>query len=307
LVACAIVAVVLLVPPAVAAAQSVSPCEERFAEQEWIATGDSGGIAAYRAALEPAVAERFADTAREVAALLQADLGAMPAATLCVFGPDARLDATGLLPEGQRLHAAAFAPEALLVIDAQQFRLVDEAIAFGLSHIALWHQAAEVGAIGYPEPLASAVKQWYAARLSGKLEQHHSQMRVGLFFSDPEGKAPPTDWFVANQDSTIVWNPEYQESPIGAFVADAVGRHGTGLLQAPDPDEWAAAEATWRSVLRDELLQGADRSQEWIGGALLAAGVVIGAAGLALWGRRQNRRKQVPMGEIANVEGFFDH
>ena len=61
-----------------------------------------------------------------------------------------------------------------------------------------------------------------------------------------------------------------------------------------------------RAELRAELLQGADESRDWIGGVLIAGGAIAAAIGFALWGRRQNRRRQVPVGDIARVEGFFD-
>ncbi len=277
-----------------------------FPEQDWVHVSDANGIDAYQAGLTQEIGERFAATAANAASLMREDVGVFPDTTLCVFSGSTTLNAEGLLPPGQRLHAATFAEEAILVVDSQQTRLVDDAITFGMAHIGLWHLAADNGTIGYPQPLAGAIQQWYVSRTAQKLDQHHSVMRVSNFFNDPDGNAPPTDWFAARQDPIAVWNPEYQESPIGDFVEDAVARNGTALLQNPEPADWSAAELVWRAALRDELLQGADRSNEWIGGALLAAGAILGALGLALWGRRQNRRKQKPIGEIATAEGFFD-
>lgn len=289
-----------------ALAQAESPCEERFPEQDWFAVSDADGVDTYQAALSQEIGERFAATAADAASVIKADIGVFPDTTLCVFGGSTTLNSEGLLPEGQRLHAATFAADAVLVVDAQQARLVDDAITFGMAHIGLWHLAAEQGDSGYPEPLAGAIKQWYVSRASGNLEQHHSVMRVSNFFNDPEGDASAADWFADSQVPIIVWNPEYQESPIGDFVEDAVARNGTQMLRQPEKAEWAAAELVWRSALREELLQGADESREWIGGVLLAVGAVLGALGLALWSRHQNRRKQEPIGEIAHAEGFFD-
>ncbi|MCP3974096.1 MAG: hypothetical protein GY720_06340 [bacterium] len=299
-------AVVLVYPATAASAQDVSACAEKFPEQDWEHVIDQDGIATYQAALTQEIGERFAETARKTAALIRNDIGQFPDMTLCVFGGATTLDAEGLLPPGQRLHAATFAGDAVVVVDSQQTRLVDDAIVFGMAHVGLWHLAAANGTVGYPEPLAGAIQQWYVSRVSEKLDQHHSVMRVANFFNDPDGNAPPTDWFVSAQVPIVAWNPEYQESPIGDFVDDAVARNGIGLLQTPDSADWTAAELTWRAALREELLQGADESNEWIGGALLAAGAVLGAFGLALWTRRQNRRKQEPIGEIATAEGFFD-
>lgn len=302
-----VVIVLLSIPVSGAGAQDQSPCEVRFPEQVWEPAAEAGGVDVYRAALTQAIAERFASTAVDAAAMIRADLGLFPNTTLCIFGTETALNPEGLLPPGQRLHAATFVAEALVVVDAQQIRLVDDAIVFGMAHIGLWHLAAAGGDEGYPEPLAGAIKQWYVARVGGSLERHHSIMRVANFFNDPEGKVDSTDWFTGVQVPIIAWNPEYQENPIGDFVDDAVARNGTRLLQEPNAAAWAAAEVVWRDALREELLQGADESRDWIGGVLLATGAVLGAVGLALWGRRQNRRKQVPIGEIAHVEGFFDH
>ena len=268
-------------------------------------------VSVFAAALDRGIATRFADDAHEVVALLAADLGELPDTTLCLFGPSTTLDASelhdaGLLPPGQRLHAALFADEALFFLDTQQARLVADAIALGLAHIALWHVAAAAGEAGYPEPLAGAIAQWYAARRNGKLATHRATMRVATFYGDPGGNAPSSSWLASAQEPIAVWNPEYQESPIGSLVEDAVAARGASILQNPDPVEWAAAELAWRAALRDELLQGADDSRDWVGGVFIAAGAVLAAVGLALWGRRQSRRRQVPVGDIAQVDGFFD-
>jgi len=301
---------VIAVSPHVGA-QTESRCDQRFPEPVWTLVVAADGVAVYAAELESAVAVRFSDHAFEVASLLRSDLGAFPDTTLCLFGADVALDGSalqdaGLLPPGQRLHAARFADDALLFVDTQQARLVADAIALGFTHIALWQVASDAGATGYPEPLASAIAQWYAARLNGSLAAHRSTMRLAVFYSDPRGNAPASDWFAGAQEAMSVWNPEYQESPIGALVEDAVSQHGTSVLQEPQPEVWAAAELAWRAALRDELLQGADESRDWVGGVLIAGGALAAAIGLALWGRRQRRRPQVPVGDIAHVAGFFD-
>jgi len=312
LIAGAMLATVVAIPHGSAArGQPTSPCGERFPAQDWVHVSESGGVSVYRAALDQVVAERFANTAMAVAADLRRDLGAFPASTLCVFGPDTALDATaleesGLHPPGARLHAAVFAEQALLFVDSQQVRLVEDAVAFGLSHIALWHLAAAQGEVGYPDPLSGAVAQWFVARMNGSLEQHHATMRLATFFNDPGGDADASEWFASRQEPIMAWNPEYQESPIGDFIADAVARNGAEILQTLDPGEWAVADGVWRAALREELLQGADESRDWVGGVLITAGVLVAAIGLTWLGRRQRRRKQVPMGEIAHVDGFFE-
>lgn len=288
-------------------AQRSTPCDEQFSDQEWEIVQAGSGVTTYATELDPDIAARFAADAEGTAAAFAADFGSFHPSTLCLFGSAtsleaSELEASGLLPPGQRLHAAAFKPEATLFIDTQQFRLVPDAIALGLAEIGLWHVA---GPDGYPEPLASAIAQWYVARQNDKLEQHRSTMRVFSFFNDPSGTAPPTDWFAGKQEPLSVWNPEFQESPVGDFVATAIAASGPEILAKPDPAVWAQADIAWRSDLRDELLQGADDSREWVGGVLLAVGIVVLALLTGWWGWRRSRRPQVPMGEIAVVDGFF--
>ncbi|NND04027.1 MAG: hypothetical protein HKN91_14700 [Acidimicrobiia bacterium] len=293
-----------------ASAQSETPCDEKFPEQDWQLVQAGSGVTTYRAALDEGIATRFGDNAQATADLLAGDLGSFQPMTLCVFGSETALDGTeletaGLLPPGQRLHAAAFRDDALLFIDAQQFRLVGDAIALGVAEIALWHIS---GGEGYPEPLAGAVAQWYAARQDPqKAERNRSTMRVFSFFDDPTGTAPPAPWLDGVQDPIAVWNPEFQDSPVGDLVATAVAANGVEILIDPDPDEWAAADIAWRAGLREELLQGADRSREWVGGVMIAVLVVLAGIAMAWWGRRVNKRKQKPMGEIAVIQGsIFD-
>lgn len=299
---------VLMGLAAPAAAQDPSACASRFPAHAWTLVSEGASVATFRASVDESVAHRFAESATAAASMLAADLGEFPPTVLCVFGSDITLDAAslvdaGLLPSGQRLHAAAFIDEALLFVDTQQFRLVDDAIVLGLANIALWHSS---GSDGYPEPLAGAVAQWYVARMADSLEQHHSTMRVFNFFNDPSGNAPPTDWFAGSQEPVAVWNPEFQESPIADFVESAVADSGTSIIVDPEPAVWEAADVAWRAGLRAELLQGAEGSRDWVGGVAIAVLVVVLAVATAWWGRRLSKRKQVPMGDIATVDGFFD-
>ena len=232
-IAMALLFVMVQIPAALG--QAATPCDDHFPAQDWELVQAGSGVTTYRAALDEGIAARFADDAQATAGLLARDLGSFPPTTLCVFGSDTALDGTaleeeGLLPPGQRLHAAAFRADAVLFVDAQQFRLVPDAIAVGIAEIALWHAS---GGDGYPEPLAGAIAQWYAARQNDKLEQHHSTMRVFSFFNDPSGTAPPTPWLSTTQAPVAVWNPEFQESPIGDFIDAAVAANGPSILVDP--------------------------------------------------------------------------
>ena len=289
-------------------AQQATPCDEEFPEETWDFVSDEAGVAAYHAGMQVAEAERYARTARQVGEWVSQDFGSFPGATLCVYAAEVELEPSRLVeaghhPRGQRIHAVRYLDSKLVYVDAQQPQLVEDAVALGVAHIAMWHEG---GGIGYPEPLAGAISQWYVARRNGKLPVHHTNMRLALFFSNPRNDQAAFDWFLGDQEPTVAWNPQFQESPIGDFIEYAVNTFGPEILSDPTPTEWTTAEESWRQALREELLQGRGETRGWIGGVAIAVGVVLAALGMAIWGRIRNKRKQKPIGEIAVVEGFFD-
>ena len=291
-----------------AAAQQSTPCDAEFPEQAWELVSDEAGVAAYQAGMRVAEAERYARTARQVATWVGEDFGSFPGATLCVYAAEVELEPSRLVeaghhPRGQRIHAVRYLDTKLIYIDAQQPQLVEDAVALGIAHIAMWHEG---GGEGYPEPLAGAISQWYVARRNGKLPVHHTNMRLALFFNNPRNEQAAFDWFLGEQEPTVAWNPQFQESPIGDFIDFAVKTNGPEILRSPTPAEWTAAEEGWRQALREELLEGRGETRGWMGGVAIAVGVVLAALGMAIWGRIRNKRKQKPIGEIAVVEGFFD-
>jgi hypothetical protein len=167
----------------------------------------------------------------------------------------------------------------------------DESHAFGLAYATLWGLAQQQGLEGYPEPLATVIGQWYMSRAAGKLDLHHSQMRGGAFFRDPGGEGvDSTDWTAAQQPPVYVWNPQFQESPIGDLVAFAVETQGPEVLLDTDGARWSEIEQKWQAALREEALQGAGSGNAWVIGLAVIVGFVGLAILLALLNRRSRRR-----------------
>ncbi len=287
----ALVAALFAVGIAVAAPAHAG-CGDRYPDVEWRSTGQTDLLVV---SATPSVGDglglRLADEAGAMARVLEEDFGSVPPLSLCVFGTEDGLDATGLVPEGQLLHAAVFNEDGTVYVNTLDSRLFAETNAFGLAYAVLWDVAARQGAAGYPEPLATVIGQWYLARAAGKLELHHSQMRGGAFFRDPSGQGiEATDWAWAAQPPVYSWNPQFQESPLSDMVQWAVDQHGVEVLSDPDPQRWAEIEKAWQDALRAEALQGASGGNDWLIGLTIFFGF-IGLAGLVAWLNKRSKRR----------------
>lgn len=277
--------------PGVATAAESSGCSARFPATEWIESAAVGPATLWIADIEDGVAARYADQVAGINAILESDHGALDPIDVCIFGSDVTLDATGLLPENQRLHAVVFPQDDTVVVGATLPQFLEEAVAFGLAYTALWQVGDDLAADGYPEPLATTVGQWYMARVKDRLDQHRSAMRTGLFLSDPEGKAEGGDWTGEVQSTAYVWNPQFMESPIGDMVEFAVATRGVEVLRDVSTETWADVESEYRFALRQELV-GDGSGSSWMWGA----GIVIGAlilAGSAAWFAHRDRRTRL--------------
>lgn len=286
---------VMLAAPLVAVhhdaeAQATSGCAERFPLTEWTPAATAGPVTLWTAEVNQATADRYRDQIDGIVGLLEADVGQLDPIDVCVFGSEVTLDATGLLPENQRLHAVVFPAEDTVVVGATLPRFLEEAVTFGLTYTALWQTAEQLGFTGYPEPLATTIGQWYMARVKDRLDQHRSAMRTGLFFSDPEGTAESRAWTEQSQSDAYVWNPQFLESPIGDIVAFAVATRGAEVLSDPSQELWSAIELEYREALRQELV-GEGSGTTWMWGA----GIIIGAlllAGFVAWLARREKLKR---------------
>ncbi len=266
-------------------------CDDHFPEQPWERIGETEVLTVSAVGLGESQALRYSNEANTMMLLLEQDFGPLPALDLCIYGPDVRLDPTGLAPPGQLLHAAVFNESRTIYISALQPRFFTGNQAFGLAYAALWNVAMEEGQTGYPEPLATTIGQWYLARVTDKLELHHSQMRGGAFFRDPSGEGiDALPWATNQQPAVYVWNPQFQESPMSDFIAYAVRTHGPEVLRDLDGERWADIEAAWSGDLREEALEGRSSGNAWMIGLAIVIGSVALAVLVAWLARRQRIR-----------------
>ncbi len=262
-------------------------CDDHFADHEWERIGETELLTVSAIGLGEDQALRYSNEANAAMLLLEDDFGPLPALDLCIFGPDVRLDPTDLAPPGQLLHAAVFNESGTIYISALQPRFFIGNQAFALAYAAMWNVAMEEGQTGYPEPLATTVGQWYLARVTDKLELHHSQMRGGAFFRDPSGEGiDALAWAADRQPAIYVWNPQFQESPLSDFIAYAVATHGPDVLRDLDGERWADIEASWAAALRDEALGGSSSGNAWMVGLAIVIGSVALAIAVAWLARR---------------------
>jgi len=267
----------------VSAGAALAGCSDRFPDEAWQVAGQTELLTVSTVSVPEGQALRFADDAAATMALLETELGAAHPIELCIAGRDADLDGSGIVPENERLHSVVFNEDGTVVIDVLEAAFFDEAHAFGLAYATLWGVAAESGSVGYPEPLATTIGQWYLSRAADKLELHHSQMRSGAFFRDPSGQGvDTTDWTAGSQPPVYPWNPQFQESPLADLVAYAVATEGAEILRDPSQERWMAVEQAWQEALRQEALQGSSSGNAWLIGLAIVAGLLT-LAGVLAW------------------------
>jgi hypothetical protein len=266
-----------------------------FPEIAWVTVPTTGPVTVATSGMSPEMGARFALNVEQTAARIDQELGGVDGAAACLTVPDAALDVADLVPVGQRLHVAVFGEEKVFVLAAVEIRFIDDAIAFGLPHIALWDVADDLGLPdGYPEPLASTISHWYLARQIDRLERYHAELRVALFLDDPnpDQRTPDqaTRWVAAPMADPRLFDPQFVASPMGDFIDYAVRTQGVAVLRDPSQDTWGALEREWRIAMKDELLEGREGSYgaEW--GVAIFVGFIVLAVLLALLRRRQKRR-----------------
>jgi len=266
-------------------------CQVHFPDVSWEMAGETELLTVATAGMAEAQGLRYAEEASATVRMLEADLGSFAQLHLCVAGRQVAIESAGILPPGQSLHAVAFTEDGTVFIGPHEALFFDEASAFGLAYAALSQVAAAAGDTGYPEPLATTIGQWYLSRVAGKEELHHSQMRSGAFFTDPEGQGvAATDWTSETQPPVYPWNPQFQESPAADLIGFAVAREGTAVLRNPSNEQWRALEVAWQAALRNEALQGSGSGNEWMVGLAIALGLIGLAITVAMLDRRSRRR-----------------
>ena len=285
-------------------------CSTRFPEASWTPVAVDSVVTVATSGMSPAMADRFAGDVARVADQIENEIGGLSGAAACLTSPDVALDLGGLIAEGQRLHAAAFGGEQMFVLSAVEIRLVDDAIAFGLPHIALHQIALEEGREdGYPEPLASTVGHWYLARSNGRLDRYHAELVVALFLDDPNPEertlVDATPWIGEGAPDPLVFDPQFLASQFGDFIDYAVDARGSEVVRDLRQETWGSLENEWRVALKDELLAGREGSYgaEW--GVAIFVGFILLAVGVALLRRRQKRKERTRRPTPPEDESLF--
>ncbi len=291
-------ALLILVMPTSAQAGE-DRCRAAFPGANWVSVASDGPMSVASSDMPPEMAARFAGDIARIAGFVHDELGGLDDAVACLAMPDSDLDVAHLVAAGQRLHVAVFGEEKMLVISAVEIRMVDDAFAFGIPHIALWQLADDLGlSNGYPEPLATTIGHWYLARDNGRLDRYHAEMVVQLFLDDPNPgertAADATPWTAADQQDPLLFDPQFIASPSGDFIDYAVNARGVDVFKEPTQETWGPLEREWRVTLRDELLAGRRGSwgAEW--GVAIVVFFVLLAALLAWLRHREKRRLATP-------------
>lgn len=280
--AVAAVAATLAAVPAAAA----GGCEPMFPAIEFDESLPAGPVTVHVAGVAPALAARLAADVAGPAELIEAELGGLAGVDVCVFADELPLDSVALgWPEGQRLRAISFGPERVLVLSAWQIVLFADAAALGVAHQAEWG----IGDGHYPDPLGGAVAQWYSARLDDRLGRDHAAMRyANLIRAIPE-EIPWTEGAIPER---LLWNPEFQLSPIGDFVEHLVKTEGLGALRNPDAATLRRAQTSWQRGLLAEATGSETGTKGWIGGVAVISLILLMGLALAIGGYVQHRRQR---------------
>jgi hypothetical protein len=170
--------------------------------------------------------------------------------------------------------------------------MIDDAIAFGIPHLALWRVGTELGLDGgYPDPLGSTIAHWYLARDTDRLDRYRSDLVVTLFLDDPNPEertiADAIPWINEVKEDPYYFDPQFIGSQMGVFIDYAVAQEGVGVLRDPQQQTWAELENRWRIAIRDEFPRGSF-------GLWWGVGIVVLFVSLALllaWLKRQEKRR----------------
>jgi hypothetical protein len=242
---------------------------------------------------------RYAADFERLVVLVQAEMGGLDDdVVVCIFADDIPLDAQALgWPEGQKLHAAAFGEDRLVVVSSYLIRYVPDAGRAGLLHVAMW----QVSEGQYPEPFGDEVAGWYRNRLADRVEVVHSGLvRLNAGLSEPW--PPGSGWDVGRMYGTLLWNPEFGYGGTGDFTNYAVATNGTGVLSNPSGYDLEALDAGWRQLLFDESPAIPGGSRGWITGLVLISIAVAAAVFMAWWGHATRKRVERQLREAVARE-----
>ena len=286
----AAVATILMASPAPGMADA-SRCSELFPDVQWVTQSVAGPTTMATAGINQATADRFAIDVGRVATLVQTELGGLEGSAVCLATAEQADAFSQYAAPGQRLHVAAFGEEKVLALAAVETRMIDDAIAFGIPHIALWSVGEELELEnGYPDPLGSTIAHWYLARENGRLDRYRSELIITLFLDDPNPEertaADAVQWVSDQKSEPFLFDPQFIGSQMGVFVDFAVSEEGLDILRETDQATWADLEKRWRIWIRDQYPRG--NYGVWWGVGIFVFFIVLAIA-LALLRRREKR------------------
>jgi hypothetical protein len=286
----ALIALFFVLPASAAADEEV--CSERFPEVEWRTYDVAGPTTLATAGMNDATSERFAADVGRLSTLIQTEIGALDGSAVCLATPEQAPAFSDLVAAGQRLHVAVFGEDRIVALYAVETRMIDDALAYALPHVALWNLADELGLEGgYPEPLGSTIAHWYVARDTGRLDQYRSELVVTLFLDDPNPEdrtlADAVPWVGDRREDPYLFDPQFIGSQMGVFVDFAVAEEGVSILRVTDQETWAGLENRWRISIRDEFPRG--NFGVWWGVGIFVFFILLAIA-IALDRRRRKRK-----------------
>ncbi len=298
-----------------ASAQSDGGCAERFPEVEWAQLDTSVDV--YAAGVPAGHAERYAREINGAVAQVDEYFGPFEA-TVCLFDPNSGFDQSRFVSGSNRLHALLLPEDDLLVLSTENVGLTGSAAAFGLAHVAMWQHS---GGVGYPEPQASTIAQYFRSEVRDRAIYDHAEAKSANFF----GPEVVTPWSVGTQENPLAWDPGRGRTtgfgggydPVATAMAASsthmadlvrfgVTEEGAEFIMNPDPAVWTDLENRWRTSLTIELMGTEEPTRTWMGGLAIAVGIVVVAAIAVALGLLSKLRGRGHPETEAPIPGFFE-
>ncbi|MCB1246167.1 MAG: hypothetical protein KDB69_02750 [Acidimicrobiia bacterium] len=279
--------------PAVAATPS---CGDLYPEARWDVV-DDGPVRIEVSDMTKGLAARFDDEIGMATGWIVDEVGPVEL-TICLVDEASAFDRDRYRNGSEQFHVVSDLDRRFVAMDTRrQTKFVAPAMAFAVSQHALFQNNGGP----FPEPLASTIGYWYRARTIEQLPyDRRTQRGANLFSTDAR-----IEWTAGSQEPVRAWDPERNESSIGAFIDYVVDRHGPSVMLDTTPQTWADLEAEWRTSMRIDLTGSANPTTGWrVGAAMVVGVVVIGSlmAGVGIY--RKHRRRDHPE-TPEPIPGFF--
>lgn len=274
-----------MVLPVPAGAQGSAGCAGRFPDTVFVEERNEGPLKLLGAGVGDALMDRYAAEFGGLGGMLEDDLGSVGGIEVCVFPNAVPWDAQALgWHPYQRLHAAAFGSEGVVVVSAYLITPSIDAGRNGIMHVWLWR----LGDGLYPQALAEDVKGLYRNRLDSTVQNvHNALVRQNIGLAEPW---PPFNWMAGAMTDPLLFDPEKSYGGMGDFAGFVMDSGAGAVLMDPEPVEVADLDEQWRQALYDESGSTLGGSKEWILGAVMIFGLLALAAAMAYLTRRARLR-----------------